>query len=542
MNQLFYGDNLDILRKQIAEESIDLCYIDPPFNSDEVYNQIYNNKARKDTAQVQAFVDTWTWDSRAEAGLDELLKSYHPTYTTQLVSLMGSLVKIIEKGSLLAYLVSMALRIVEIHRVLKPTGSFYLHCDPTASHYLKLIIDSLFLPKGGVFKNEIIWKRTSGHSDAERYGNIHDTLLFYTKSITYVWNQQYQNYTEDYVKKYYRYEDADGRKWMSDNLSAAGLSGGGYEYEWKGVKRIWRCPIETMQVLDSQGFIYHTKNGIPRRKRYLDEAKGLPAQDIWADVEPLRSWHKEKLGYPTQKPESLLERIIQSSSNESDVVLDCYCGCGTTVAASQKLNRNWIGIDITYQSISVILKRLHDSFGESILKNVQLSGIPQDIESARALANKKDDLLRKEFEKWAILTYANNRAMIHEKKGADKGIDGVSHILEGKDEYRDIIFSVKSGKVSVAQIRDLRGVIERENAAVGILICLEEPTKPMLQECREAGSYQHPLLHQSFDKLQIVTIDQILKGARLSIPLAIEVLKSAERKQDNKNQGSIFLD
>jgi site-specific DNA-methyltransferase (adenine-specific) len=539
MNQLFYGDNLEILRKDIAEESIDLCYIDPPFNSDEVYNQIYNNKSKKDIAQVQAFVDTWVWDSRAEAGLTELLTSYNPHYTKQLVGLMSSLVKIVEKGSLLAYLVSMALRIVEIHRVLKPTGSFYLHCDPTASHYLKLIMDSIFLPKGGIFKNEIVWKRTSGHNDAKsRFGRNNDIILFYTKSKRSSWNKQYTQLTDSRIRNY-SYQDEDGRLWASGDLTAKGLTGGGYEYEYKGVTSLWRCPLATMQRLDEENRLYFTKNGI-RVKRYLDESKGQLMQQVFDDISPIASQAKERLGYPTQKPEALLERIIAASSNEGDTVLDCYCGCGTTIAVAEKLNRNWIGVDITYQSISLILKRLQDSFGESVLKNVQLSGIPKDMESARALANKKDDLLRKEFEKWAILTYANNRAMIREKKGADKGIDGVTHIVEGQDTYRDIIFSVKSGKVSVAQIRDLRGVIERENAAVGILICLEEPTKPMLQECKEAGTYHHPLLNQSFDKLQIVTIDEILKGTRLSMPLAIEVLKSAERKQDSKNQGSIF--
>lgn len=320
VNQLFYGDNLEVLRKHIKDETIDLCYIDPPFNSKRNYNQIYNNVGKEDKAQAQAFIDTWTWDDHANQGLAEIQENYLGHFTSQSIDLISGLTKVLGKGSLLAYLVNMTLRVAEIHRVLKPTGSFYLHCDPTASHYLKIIIDAIFCSQGGDFKNEITW------------------------------NQVYQKYEQNYIDKYYRYQDDDGRKWMSDNLSAAGLAGGGYQYEWNGVTKLWRCPKTTMEKLDAEGKIYYTKNRVARIKRYLDESKGLPVQDAWNDIEPLRSWHKELLGYPTQKPESLLERIIQASSNEGDIILDAYCGCGTTVAVSQKLNRQWIGIDITYQT------------------------------------------------------------------------------------------------------------------------------------------------------------------------------------------------
>ena len=540
MNQLLYGDNLEILRKRIADESIDLCYIDPPFNSKQNYNQIYNQLDKEDTAQAQAFIDTWTWDKLASEGLEEILKSHNPLYTNQLINLMSGLSKVIGKSSLLAYLVSMTLRIVEIHRALKPTGSFYLHCDPTASHYLKILADSIFLPKGGEFRNEIIWKRTSAHSDTQgKFGKNNDIILFYTKSKKATWNKQYVSLSEDRLKNY-NYQDEDGRKWASGDLSAKGLTGGGYEYEYRGIKSFWRCPLATMQKLDSENRLHFTQKGGIRVKRYLDENKGQAIQQIFDDIPPISSQAKERLGYPTQKPEALLERIIKASSKEGDTILDCYCGCGTTIAVAEKLGRNWIGIDITYQSISLILRRLKESFGESIMKQVQLSGIPKDLESARALALKQDDRLRKEFEKWAILTYANDNAIINDKKGADKGIDGIAYLLEGQDELRQIIFSVKSGKLSVAQIRDLRGVIERENAAIGILLCLEEPTRAMLQECKEAGIYKHPLVQQTFDRLQIITIEEVTRGARLSVPLAVDVLKNAERKKNNKNQGTIF--
>ncbi len=264
------------------------------------------------------------------------------------MDLIKGLEKVLKKGALLAYLVHMTLRIVEIHRVLKPTGSFYLHCDPTASHYLKLELDAVFCGQGGDYKNEVSWKRTSSHSDAVGYGRIRDVIFFYTKSLTATWNDLYQPYNADYVEQYYRYKDPDGRRWMSDNLSAAGLAGGGYTYEWNGHNKYWRCPVETMQRLHDAGDIYYTKNGIARRKRYLDEAKGIPAQDSWDDIQALRSWHQEKLGYPTQKPEALLERIIKASSNEGDVILDAYCGCGTTVAVARGLIGHGLGLILPF--------------------------------------------------------------------------------------------------------------------------------------------------------------------------------------------------
>ncbi|MDH6061331.1 DNA methyltransferase [Chrysosporum bergii ANA360D] len=535
VNQLYYGDNLEVLRRYIKDESVDLCYIDPPFNSKRNYNQIYNNVGKEDQAQAQAFVDTWQWDDHANQALSEILTNYHGLFTKQCVDLISGLKKVLATGSLLAYLVSMALRITEIHRVLKPTGSFYLHCDPTASHYLKLILDAVFCSQGGDFLNEIVWKRTSGHSDSGRYGNVHDVIFYYCKSPKNTWNQVYQQYDENYIEKYYRYQDEDGRKWMSSDLSAAGLSGGGYQYEWKGIVKLWRCPKETMEKLDSEGRIYYTRNRIPRIKRYLDESKGLPMQDTWNDVEALRSWHKELLGYPTQKPEALLERIIQASSNENDIILDAYCGCGTTVAVAQRLERQWIGIDITYQSISLILKRLEDSFGSQVLQTVKLHGIPKDMESAIALANKPDDRTRKEFEKWAILNYTNNRAVINTKKGADKGVDGIVYFQGDQDEPEKIIFQVKSGKVKSGDIRDLLGTMTIENASIAIFITLENPTKEMLKTAKSAGIYQSKYMSHSCDKIQIVTVEDIINNKqRLNIRLSYEVLKSAEKQKEVK--------
>ncbi|GHT68040.1 restriction endonuclease subunit M [Bacteroidia bacterium] len=491
-NQLYYGDNLDVLRNHIAEESVDLCYIDPPFNSKRNYNQIYNNIGTEDRAQSQAFVDTWEWDNVAEQGLQELLTNSRKLYTYQTVTLMEGLQKVLKKGSLLAYLVSMALRIAEIYRVLKPTGSFYLHCDPTASHYLKLVLDSIFCPGGGDFKNEIIWHKNSGSIGRSAYSKRHDTLLFYTKS------------------KDYHY---DGKAIGELREQNKGTFGGYFGTDEDG---------REYREVRKAGKIY---------KYYMDEPRN--PEDVW-DVPQIPERDKtERTGYATQKPEKLLERILLASSKKSDTVLDAYCGCGTTIAVAQRFCRKWIGIDITYASISVILERLEKTCGEKILDEIKLGGIPKDVESARALAHKKDDRTRKEFEKWAILTYSNNRAYINEKKGKDKGIDGIAKILVSTDESKEVLFSVKSGHVSSAQIRDLRGVIEREDAAIGIFITLEPPTKDMLQEAKAAGIYHNSLINSEIERIQIVSIERIIKGERMTLPMVQDVLKKAQPQAQN---------
>jgi site-specific DNA-methyltransferase (adenine-specific) len=547
-NKLFYGDNLDVLRRYIKDETVDLCYIDPPFNSKRNYNQIYNNVGKEDKAQAQAFVDTWTWDTTAEEGLNEILTNYNGLFTRQTVKLITGLREVLDKGSLLAYLVSMTLRIVEIHRVLKPTGSFYLHCDPTASHYLKLILDSVFCSQGGDYINEITWKRSTAKGDAKQgakhFGRITDIILYYVKDAdNYVFNAQYEPYTDEAIARDYKYKEENTNRVyrLAPVDGPGGAAKGNPFYEFLGVKGYWRFSQEKMQKMYEEGRIVKSKTGKTlSQKMYLDESKGRQIDNFWHDINKISPTSKERLGYPTQKPELLLERIIKTSCNAGNLVLDCYCGCGTTIAVAERLNLNWIGIDITYQSISLMLKRLEDSFGKSVLSNIALNGVPQDLDSAIALANKQDDRTRKEFEKWAILTYSNNRAIINEKKGADKGIDGTAFILHTSQETREVIFSVKSGNLGVSQIRDLRGVIERENAAIGILIVLEEPTKPMLQECKQAGVYENEIMHQSFERLQIVTVREILEGKRLSLPMSLEVVKSAERKGQEIKQKSIF--
>jgi DNA modification methylase len=534
-NKLFYGDNLEVLRRHIKDESVDLCYIDPPFNSKRNYNQIYNNIGKEDKAQAQAFVDTWTWDDHANQGLLEIQQNYLGHFTSQSIDLLNGLAKVLGKGTLLAYLVSMTLRIAEIHRVLKPIGSFYLHCDQTSSHYLKLILDTIFCAQGGDYRSEIIWKRTTAHNDSKRYGSNVDIILFYTKSSQYLWNPQYKEHDEKY-KQRFRNKDSDGKLWTDDNLTAKGLAGGGYEYEYKGCKSLWRVPLETMERLDAEGKLHFTKHGGIRIKRYLEEVKGVALQCLWEDIPPINSQAKERLGYPTQKPEALLERIIKASSNPGDVVLDAYCGCGTTIAVCQRLDRAWIGIDITYQSISLILKRLEDSFGANILEYININGIPKDMEAAQALATKQDDRTRKEFEKWAVLTYTNNRATINSKKGSDRGIDGIAYFQGDQETPEKIILQVKSGNVKSGDIRDLRGTMDRENAPLGIFITLKEPTKDMIREAKSAGTYQNRYRSQPVDRIRIITIREIIQEQkRLDIILSLEVLKSAEKQTETRS-------
>lgn len=546
VNQLFYGDNLEVLRKYIKDESVDLCYIDPPFNSKRNYDQIYNNLGKEDRAQAQVFIDTWTWDDHANQGLDEIFSNDQGHFTQQSIDLIAGLTKVLGKGGLLAYLVSMTLRIAEIYRVLKLTGSFYLHCDQTASHYLKLLIDSIFCSQGGDFKNEIIWKRKSGRGEtnhkSSRFGVSTDTILFYTKSNQSCFNSQFSFEVEgysNYVDKSFKYVDENGRRYQADNLASPSPRPN-LMYEYKGYKPPatgWAISKEKMEQWDQEGRLHFPKDttGRIRRKRFLDELQGKPIQNLWDDIQPISSQDKERLGYPTQKPEALLERIIQASSNQGDIILDAYCGCGTTVAVSQRLDRQWIGIDITYQSISLILKRLEDAFGQGILEQIQLNGIPKDMKSAEALANKKDDRTRKEFEKWAVLTYSNNRAVINPKKGADKGIDGIAYFRGEQDEPEKIILQVKSGNIKSGDIRDLQGTLTLEKAAMGILITLKEPTEEMIKTAKSAGIYQNQYMSQSYDIISIVTIQEIIEEKkRLSIPLGYEVLKSAEKQKEVK--------
>lgn len=599
-NELYYGDNLDVLRRKIAPESVDLCYIDPPFNSKRNYFQIYNNQGSEDRAQ--AFVDTWNWGEEAIEGLEYILdlerlnpRAGETRWTEQTVELIRGLEKVLGRGSLLAYLVHMTLRIVEIHRVLKPTGSFYLHCDPTASHYLKLVCDAVFCGQGGDFLNEIIWRRTGSHNSAKRFGPIHDVILFYAKSSNYKIYPYFRPYLKGHVAGYFKKRDENGLYW-TNSIHGAGLRNGVSGQPWRGYDptaagRHWAVPSDLVlafgidpdlpqhQKLDALadlGVIDFPQDGsgaLPTYRQDLERSPGMPLGDIWAyqphtrgvlygsdeaideDVRWLNAQgDKERLGYPTQKPEGLLERIISSSTIEGDTVLDAYCGCGTTVAVAQRLKRRWIGIDITYQSIALILKRFRDPFGgdeagwQALEATIKLDGIPRDLASAIALANRKDDKTRKEFEKWAVLTYSDNQARINEKKGGDGGIDGIGLFFIDKDTNGRCIIQVKSGKTGPRDLRDLMGTMQREKAEVGVLICMDLPTKAMRDEMTAAGKYVHPTIGREYDRLQVVTIAEMFPDAannrparRLDLPWArTDTVKKAAAKGDADKQGSLL--
>jgi DNA modification methylase len=537
-NKIYYGDNLDVLRRYIKDESVDLCYIDPPFNSKKDYHQIYKNIGKEDKAQAQAFVDNWTWDTIAIQGLNEIKANYNGVFTSQSIDLIEGLEKVLGKGALLAYLVSMTLRIAEIYRVLKPTGSFYLHCDPTASHYLKLVLDAIFCARGGDYKNEITWQRINAKGNVQKkFGAIHDIIFYYVKKAGQeTWNQIYRPLDLAYVEKSYRnIEEETGRRYMSDNLTAPmSRASKGQIYEWKGKRpppsRCWVYAKDKMEELEKGGRIIYSGTGYPRYKRYLDENLGEKIPDIWTDINIALG--NESLGYPTQKPLALLDRIIKASSNEGDVVLDAYCGCGTTVAMSQQLNRQWIGIDITYQSISLILKRLEEQ-SKDALNNVEINGVPKDIASAIALANKKDDRTRKEFEKWIVLTYSKNKAIINEKKGGDKGIDGIAYMPDRDDKGEIInkkaLFSVKSSKtLTPSMINELNGVVEREGAACGIFLCLY-PAPNLVKASKAFGTYHNHLINKDYPKIQVVCVDDIFQGAVMELPNVVHVVKKAEQ-------------
>lgn len=542
---LFYGDNLEILRAKVRDESVDLCYIDPPFNSKRTYNQIYTNVGQEDLAQAQAFVDTWVWDDIAKEGYNQVLSNHEGRFSSQTVDLIVGLRNVLKEGSLLAYLVSMTLRFVEIQRVLKPTGSFYLHCDATSSHYLKLVLDGVFCSQGGDFQNETTWQRTGAHNDAKRWGRVADTLLFYTKSDKWTWNQQCAPYSDEYIAERYKYTDKEtgGRLHWRNTMTAAGQ---GPPRIFRDAKRNppsgthWRYSQEEIDRMEREKRIYYSPSGMPYVKSFLDERKGRPIQNIWTDIVMSKSG-AERLGYPTQKPEALLSRVIKASTNEGDTILDCYCGCGTTIAVAQRLNRRWIGVDITYQSISLVLKRLERDFGAVVVQAVVLNGVPRDMKSAVALAHKKDGRSRKEFEKWAILTYTANRGIINEKKGGDKGIDGIAYILTAESEAEKMLLQVKSGGTGRGDVAKLRGDMEREASRMGVLITLEEPTKGMMTEAKAAGIFTNPLTGRTVDRIKVVTVKQIIENKlTLDLPVSLDAFWKA-RESAKSAQLPLFV-
>ena len=546
-NTLFYGDNLPILREYVADESVDLIYLDPPFNSNRTYNVLFRQEGGAEAeAQIAAFEDTWHWNRAAEETYHALV-THGPAHVGQMI---GALREFIGENQMMAYLVMMAARLVELHRVLRPTGSLYLHCDPTASHYLKIILDTVFGPQN--FRNEVVWKRSDAHNDAKQgarqYGRIHDVLFFYTKGSQWTWNVIYRPLPDSTQEKWYRHvEESTGRRYNMADLTAA-KAGGDTKYEWKGITppsgRYWAYSRERMEHLDLEGRIVYSSTGRPYMKRYLDESKGVSLQDWWDDIGMLRGISgNERLGYPTQKPLALLERIISASSNPGDVVLDPFCGCGTAVAAAQKSGRRWVGIDITHLSIALQKYRLKEMFGDELVFRVV--GEPTSLDDARSLAAED----RFQFQWWALSLvrarpFGGEASGKTGKKGADRGVDGlISFVDDAGGKAKRVIVQVKSGKVSSRDVRDLVGTLEREKAACGVFVTLEEPTREMEREAVAAGFYHSPGWNREYPRVQILTVRELLDGTkRPELPPAeyTTFRRAGKAKEEGPEQKGLF--
>ncbi len=551
-NHLYYGDNLQVLRDSIGTETVDLIYLDPPFNSNASYNLLFKSPdGGSSAAQIEAFDDTWHWNDSAEDAYAQVLRSGQGAAAEMLRAMRT----VLGENDMMAYLAMMAARLIELHRVLKPTGSLYLHCDPTASHYLKILLDGVFSRNG--YRNEIVWQRQiGGKSDAKQYGRNSDRIFFYTKSADFFFDPpRLTQHNEKTIKDWYNKSDPRG-PYVSRPLTAAGPSGGDSGKEWRGKSPTghWTVPRilqeryeketgrtlegsvrERLDVLADAKYIDFSSSGLPSWRRYLDEAELPRVHDIWADelVRPISRTSDERLGYPTQKPVALLERILNASSNPDDVVLDPFCGCGTTVHAAEKLGRQWIGIDVTHLAIGLIEKRLRDAFPSV---NFTTHGVPQDLAAAQDLAARGQ---YHEFEKWALSLIGAQPGNLG-KKGADKGLDGRMYF--GKTGLA--VVSVKAGaNVGVSMIRDLKGVIEREKAGVGVFLTLTEPTKPMVAEAAAAGQFTEAGF-APVPRLQIVTVAQAMALRERAVELPArrdDTFKKAARDERADTQGRLDL-
>ncbi|MGB6373778.1 MAG: DNA methyltransferase [Methylocella sp.] len=526
MNKLYFGDNLDVLRSHVRSKSVDLIYLDPPFNSQARYNVLFKSpRVDAITAQAGAFLDFWSWETgEAEDACHEIMTKIGGALATFISSLRSTL----GESDMMAYLAVMALRLHDLHRVLKPTGVLYLHCDSTASHYLKILLDGIFGPQR--FRNEVIWQRTTAKSHAyRRFPSAHDTLLSYQVGEEATWNPIYLPHSEEYISSHYaRIEPETGRHFQLDNLINPNSNRPNLTYEFLGITKVWRWTRERMQEAYERGLVIQSAPGrVPRFKRYLDEMPGTPFTDVWTDIPPLNSQAKERIGYPTQKPLALLKRVIDSSSNKGDIVLDPFCGCGTTVHAAEELGRKWIGIDVSIHAIHVIETRLLDAFGSERVPEAE--GIPADYESAERLANRNPF----QFQWWSNYLVGVH-CLTEVKKGADRGIDGELFFPNGPGRpYGRMLTSVKGGKhVTPAMVREFRGVIERERAEMGLFICLDPPTSAMKTEALTAGYAD--IIHGRMWRLQIVSIADWFNNNRPDMP-PLEQLPyaafSAQRKQ-----------
>ena len=525
MNHLYYGDNLLVLRDRanFPDACVDLIYLDPPFNSKRDYNLLFKSpklvagESGYSAAQIEAFLDTWHWTQDVtECEYEEVLKHKN----TDVAQMMKALVGFLGRNDMTAYLVMMASRLLELHRVLKPTGSLYLHCDPTASHYLKIVLDAVF---GKLhFQNEIVWKRTNAHNFKRKgYVRSHDVIFYYTKTENFIFNEIFTEYGEAQLKRFK--PDENGRLYKAENMTFS-TPNPTRQFEWRGTKppsnRSWGASLEQLEKWWAEGRILKRQDGSPRMdglKIYLDDTKGIPLTTCWTDIDRIANTSGERLHYPTQKPLALLERIISASSNEGDVVLDPFCGCGTAVHAAQKLKRQWIGIDITCLAIALIESRLKKAFPESRdprdprRLEFEVIGTPKDLESARDLARRD----KYQFQYWALSLIDEAQPWQGKKKGADTGIDGIRYFRDlDRKEIHTILISVKGGEnVGPAMVKDLIATLARDKADIGLFLTLAPPTKAMLTEAAAAGFYESPN-GKKYARLQLLTIDALLAGTQ----------------------------
>jgi DNA modification methylase len=540
-NYLFYGDNLTFLAdpEVFASASVDLIYLDPPFNSDASYNVLFKEGSGESSrAQIRAFDDTWSWDSSAAESLSLLMEDRHAGIEVK--NLVRTLHGFLGHSPMLAYLVQMAIRLVHLRRVLKPTGSLYLHCDPTASHYLKILLDGIFGPEG--FRNEIVWKRTSGRKGQTRYGRVHDVLLFYGNSETIHWNAPTIPQSLESARGHDIVETEDGQVFRVSDLTGMG-QGPALMFGEKTIAppkgRHWAYQQSEIEKMLESGRIRFNTKGVPRLWTPLEELAGVAVHDVWLDISPINAAAKERLGYPTQKPLQLLKRVVMASSKPGDIVLDPFCGCGTTIDAVETINREnpqdkprkWIGIDITHLAVNLIKSRLATRFLPPNESRYTVRGEPLDLQGAIALFEQDAH----QFQYWACglvgARTSGNTATRTAKKGADRGIDGVRFFVDDNKGPKSIVVQVKGGKASSRDVRDFRAVIERENAAMGIFISMHSATKPMREEGASLSPYKSPF-GGSVPRLQIVTIEQLLVGGSPSQPSGVELPRGLDQFAD----------
>ncbi|MDH7640968.1 DNA methyltransferase [Sphingomonas oryzagri] len=537
-NRLYYGDNLDVLREHVRDESVDLVYLDPPFNSNTGYNLLFASAASSRVeASIEAFDDTWTWSEASRNAMLDIDGGSNRTLQVMMRAMHDAL----GDSPLMAYLAMMAVRLVELHRVLKGTGSLYLHCDPTASHYLKLVLDAVFGAEN--YQAEIIWRRTNSRSTSGKWPRLHDTIFHYSRTSAAIFHAQ-TTLGEVAKVPHTLITGADGRKYNTFELTGAGRTKEGESGKpWRNfdpdrMGRHWGYSHTQLDEWAAGGLIHFpAKNGFPRRRAeepFDPNNRLITVGDVWSDIDRLNQTAKERLGYPTQKPRALLERIIAASSNPGDVVLDPFCGCGTAVDAAQKLGRQWIGIDVTHIAIGMIENRMREGHDGIVFDTI---GVPKDLASAERLAA-DDPHQFQQWVSWQVGGYPRD------KKGGDKGVDGWFNYLAQGSKIETGVISVKAGdSVNPTMVRDLGRVMQRDRHRFGLFIMKALPTRGMREEAAS-----HPTIETEFGRfpaLQIVTLAELMHGHRPKLPPLISPVKKAARVETRKShqpgaQGSLL--